>query len=329
MNKKPSILIGIIILTVIGSVFSIWGKKLVIIPNKEPADLQEINIGLSWIHEAQFAGLYVADQFGYYAEQGIKVNLIPYSDEDLAEELTKKKYDFVILQTDSLLLAKEKEMPIKAIFTDYKIMPTVYFSKKDKNIIKPRDLIGKTVGVAYSEEYPIKAMLKKTNISESQVNIIQREFTYDKLANDEYDVEAGWITDGDTVKKLVGDYNIISPADYGVNWYADIITAREDMINNNYELIKKFIKATTEGWQYAIEHSDEAALLTQKYNIETETEHLKFVLDVSSPLINTGNSILGWMEKNTFENTQKILLEQNIMKKPVNIDTVYTNQFIE
>jgi len=104
---------------------------------------------------------------------------------------------------------------------------------------------------------------------------------------------------------------------------------REDMINNNYELIKKFIKATTEGWQYAIEHSDEAALLTQKYNIETETEHLKFVLDVSSPLINTGNSILGWMEKNTFENTQKILLEQNIMKKPVNIDTVYTNQFIE
>lgn len=294
-------------------------------PKKEETkEIKEINVGLSWIHEAQFAGYYVADQYGYYEQEGIKVNLYPYNDEDLAQELINKKYDFVILQTDSLIEAREKGLPVKAIFADYRIIPTVYFSKKSKGITKPQDLVGKKVGIAYSEKYPLIAMLKLNNINPDNVTIVDREYTYDKLANDEYDVEAGWITDGDTVKNLIGDYNAISPADFGVNWYADLLVTSDGMLESDPELIKSFLRATSKGWEYAVEHIDEAALLTKGYDIEADDEHLKFVLSISSPHIHTGSNRLGWMDEKVFQNVQDILYDQDVIKNKININDIFT-----
>lgn len=302
---------------------------LLVLTGCQKKELKEINIGLSWIHEAQFAGLYAADQYGYYEDQGLKVNLIPYNYEDLAQELVNNKYDFVFLQTDTLLLAREKGLPVKAVFADYKIIPTVYFSKKDDNIIKPEDLINKTVGVAYSERYPLIAMLEESGISRNKVNIIEREYTYDKLASGEYDVEAGWVTDGDLVEQAIGEYNTISPYDYNINWYADLLSVTEDTIQNNSELVEKFLIATIKGWNKAIKNPDKVALLTQKYDPETEAEHLKFVLGISLPFIHTETPYLGIMDNKVFENTQNILKKEGVMKKLININNIFTNIFLE
>ena len=95
-----------------------------------------------------------------------------------------------------------------------------------------------------------------------------------------------------------------------------------------------FLKATVKGWQTAIENTDEAALLAKNYegNDEKGTiyndEHLKFVLQASSPLIHTGDNHLGLMEKDVFENAQRMLIEQEVIKKPVDIEDVYTMQFL-
>ena len=296
---------------------------------EKPSKLQDVHVGLSWIHEAQFAGLYWADQNDLYKNEGLNVTLTPYNYEDLAQKLVDGTYDFVLLQTDTLLLAREQGLPVKAIFADYRLMPTVYFSKKAQNITKPEDLLNKTVGVAYSERYPLVAMLKQEGINLSSVNIVEREYDYGWLANGSYAVEAGWVTDGDTVQAIVGEYNVIRPYEYGVNWYADLICTTDDMITNHSDLVEKFIRATSTGWENAIEHQDSAALLTQKYDPTTQADHLKFVLQVSSPLIHTGEDHIGWMKKSVFEDTTQILLDQGILTQTVNANDVFTMKFLE
>jgi len=297
-----------------------------------PRELTPIKVGLSWEHEAQFAGLYWADQKGLYEKEGLKVEFFPYRSTDLAEDLEAGEFDFALLQTDTLFEARSRGLPIKAIFADYRIMPTCYFSKKASNIVKPQDMAGKVVGVAYSERYPLIAILRQTGVGVSQVNIMARDYSYKPLADGTYDVEAGWVTDGDNVRAAVGEYNKILPLDYGVNWYADLISATEDTINRKAELVKKFLKATSQGWQEAVEHIDEAALLAQNYGgpivKETGPEHLKFVLRESAPLIHTGDQYIGWMEKDVFEKAGKILSEQGVFKNQVNAEDVYTPYFL-
>jgi len=298
---------------------------------EQKKEVQEINVCLSWIHEAQFAGLYWADQKGYYAQEGLKVNFLPYNDTDLPQDLVDGKCDFAILQADTLLLAREAGLPVKAIYTDYKQSPIGYFSKKSSNITKPEDLIGKTVGADYSEVYALIAMLKNKGIDVNSVKIVQRDYTYDKLASGEFDAEAGWITDGATLKAVVGDYNTIYPSDYNVNFYADVISTTDDKISKQPELVSAFITATKKGWQAAIENPDEAALLTLGYQQEDEKatpEHLKFVMSISSPFIHTGDSPLGYMDAVAFSNTQKILLKQGILKNEQDITQIFTNEFL-
>ncbi|MEA3458261.1 MAG: ABC transporter substrate-binding protein, partial [Candidatus Thermoplasmatota archaeon] len=52
------------------------------IQNIEENELQEITVKLKWLHQAQFAGNYVANEKGFYADEGLKVNLVPFSFED-------------------------------------------------------------------------------------------------------------------------------------------------------------------------------------------------------------------------------------------------------
>jgi ABC-type nitrate/sulfonate/bicarbonate transport system substrate-binding protein len=299
---------------------------------KQDKKLQDVTVALSWIHEAQFAGMYVADKKGYYADEDLNVTFVSYNDEDLPQVLADGKYDFAILQADTLLLAREAGLPVKAIFVDYKHSPTSYFSKKSSNITKPEDLTGKTVGADYSEVYSLIAMLKNKGVDVNSVKIVSRDYTYDKLASGEFDVESGWVIDGDTVEKTVGAYNVLHASDYNANFYSDIISTIENSIVSNPELVQKFISATQKGWQYAIENPDEAALLTLDYQQENEKsdpEHLKFVMRVSIPLINTGNAPLGKMDYAEFNNTYAILFSQGIIKKQIDISSVFTNTFIE
>jgi len=328
-EMKTKVLIGIVVLAVAVVSVALLGYIKYYYGGEQPGELTPLKVGLSWVHEAQFAGLYWSDQKGYYEKEGFKVELIPYQiDEDLAQKLIEGKYDFVIMQTDKLLQAREKGLRVKALFADYRLMPTCYFSKKKTNITKPEDLVGKTVGVAYSERYPLVAMLSNKGINISEVNIIDREYNYKALADDTFDVEAGWVTDGDFVKAAIGEYNVIHPYDYGVNWYADLIVTTEDMIENENELIDVFIRATGKGWEKAIENMDEAALLTQKYDPDMDAEHLKFVLRLSSPLIHTGQNHIGWIEESVFQKTQEFLLNQGVLQESVNVHEIYTMEFL-
>lgn len=326
---KTKGLIGIVVLTVAVLLVAWLGFDKYYDSSEQPGKLTTLRIGLSWVHEAQFAGLYWSDQKGYYEQEGIEVELIPYQiNEDLAQKLVEGKYDFVMMQTDKLFQAREKGLKIKALFADYQLMPTCYFSKKKRNITRPEDLAGKTVGVAYSEKYPLVAMLSNKGINIGKVKIIDREYNYKALADDTFDVEAGWITDGDFVEAAIGEYNVIHPYDYGVNWYADLIVTTEKMIKNKNELIDIFIKATAKGWEKAIENMNEAALSTQKYDPDMDVEHLKFVLRASSPLIHTGQKHIGWMEESVFQKTQEFLLKQDVLQKPVNLHEIYTMEFL-
>ena len=325
-TKALVVLIGVVVL--------VAGASLVYdryFSRKEQArEVTPLKVGLSWLHNAQFAGLYWADQKGFYEEEGLSVELAPYQpDEDLAQALVAGKYDLVIMQIDTLLQAREKGLKVKALFADYQLTPTCYYSKKEANITRPEDLVGKVVGVAYSEKYPLEAMLKNKGVDISQVNIVDREYGYQSLADGSLDVEAGWVTDGDTVQAAIGAYNVMHPYDYGVNWYADLIVTTEGRIEKDSELIESFIRATRRGWEMALENSDEAALLTERYDLDVDAEHLKFVLKVSSPLIYTGQGYIGKMEESVFKRAQEFLLEQGIIGERGDVRGAYTLEFLD
>lgn len=301
--------------------------------NIEENELQEITVKLKWLHQAQFAGNYVAVEKGFYANEELKVNLVPFSFEDpTIDSVVNETAVFGITGADELILARSKGLTLKAFAVIYKINPVCAYSLKESGIVNPQDFIGKDIGLerGTNVETLYCAMMEKLDINRSQINELTIGYDATELLNGTTDVSTGYLINEPHQAIEAGyEVNTILMADYGVNMYADVLFATEDTINNNPELVERFLRATLEGWQYAIDHNGEAIDIVLEYVNNGGRSHEMYMLNSSIPLIQTGETPIGWMEKNEWMQAQGILLEQNITDAEINIGDVYTMDFLE
>jgi NitT/TauT family transport system substrate-binding protein len=294
-------------------------------------ELEKTSVRLKWLNQAQFAGIYVAKEKGFYEKEGLDVEIKEGGvDSPSIQDVLSGNSDFGIAGADDLIVAVSKGNPIKAVAVIYKISPVTYFSLKEKGIEKPQDLIGKNVGIksGTGTTYSYYAMLKNLGIDKSKIN--ERAVGYDlnMLYNGTVDVWPGFrINEPLTAIEQGYEVNELYPEDWGVSLYADVIITTNEKIEKNPEQVRKFVKATMEGWQYTIENEDEADNITMAYAINSNKEHQKAMLHASVPLINTGDSPIGMMEKTKWENAYKILKENNLIENEFEIEDAYTTQF--
>jgi ABC-type nitrate/sulfonate/bicarbonate transport system substrate-binding protein len=136
-------------------------------------------------------------------------------------------------------------------------------------------------------------------------------------------------TDQQVMSKDAGDeLNFIYYKDYGYDVYINTIFTTDKFKQSNPELIRRFIKATIKGYEYAIENPDEAAGFAIKYDPSLDLAYQQKVMKTQIPFINTGNAPIGSMDEDVWASTQKILLEFNLISKPIDLSTIYTNEFV-
>ena len=294
--------------------------------------LENVTVKLKWTHQAQFAGNYLAAEKGFYAEEGIVADFVPYSEENKTiDAVISGKATFGITGADELLLAREKGMPLKAVAVIYKINPVCAYSLKQSGIIEPSDFIGKTVGLekGINVEYLYSAMMNKLKIDRSAIKEVAIGFTASELLEGKTDVSTGYvINEPQQVIEFGQDVNIIMMSDYGVNMYADVLFATENTITNNPNLVEGFARATLKGWEYAIKNMEEATDVTLKYATASTKQHELNMLKASVSLINDGESPIGWMERNKWNQVSNILLEQKILPRAINVSDAYTMEFL-
>jgi NitT/TauT family transport system substrate-binding protein len=298
---------------------------------KQERPLREVKLGLSWVHQAQFSGPYYAERHGLYAAQGLRATLVPASaNRDPLDEFIDGKYDFVIAQPDALIIARQKGHRIKAVAATYRIQPLVYLALASSNIQRPHDFRGKTIGVAYSERLPLVAMLRKLQLDPSETRIVQRTYGYEGLQKGDYDVEAGWLIDELIRARRSGlEVNVIAPYDYGITFYADVLAVRESLIEQEPELVEKFVRATMHGWARALEDPAESAKLPLLYNQHLDPAHERELIEASAPLVHTGAGQIGWMRTEDWETMIRTLHEEGMIPEQPRPEDVFTTRFLD
>lgn len=107
---------------------------------------EPVTVQLKWVHQAQFAGFYVALERGYYTEENLEVRLVPGGrDINIAQAVAGGQADFGVLAAEDILINRNNGLPLKAIATIYRRSAVVFLSKADSGITRPKDFLGKTV----------------------------------------------------------------------------------------------------------------------------------------------------------------------------------------
>ena len=160
--------------------------------------------------------------------------------------------------------------------------------------------------------------------------LIEDFFGANEIKSGRMDAMSGmFATDQQVMTRQVGDeINLIYYKDYGVDVYINTIFVTEEYLQNNEDLVARFIRATMRGYQYAIENPDEVAEFAVKYDETLDLDYQKQVMQAQIPFIDTGNAPIGSMDENVWQVTQDILIEFGMLSTPVDLSTMFTNKFV-
>ena len=279
--------------------------------------LEPVDVQLKWVHQAQFAGFYAGEKEGYYAEEDIDVTLHPgghLSPEQIIDQLVESDVDFAVVGGDQLIAARFRGEPVVAIAVIFQKNPYVYASLEESGIQRPHDLMGKKVMVPPDADVIHRALMEKLEVNLESIEHVPYERDTTPLMSEEIDAHLVYRTGlGLALEETGADFNWMWVNDYGVHFYADTIVTREVLIQENPELVKRFLQATIKGWRYAIENPAHAVDLTLQYDSDLTRDRQARMVEAQTPLIHTGEVKIGWMERDVWKSMQQMLIEQDVL----------------
>ncbi|MEP6984650.1 MAG: ABC transporter substrate-binding protein, partial [Chloroflexota bacterium] len=175
----------------------------------------------------------------------------------------------------------------------------------------------------------LKAMLAKAQISPDKITLVS---TGDAtgLYTGVVDVASGLITSSVLAARQAGHpVNIIYPDDYGVHFYSTTIYAADDYITSNPDLVTRFLRATLDGWAYAVEDPQSIGAMVARYNPDANVAFESASMLASVPYVNTGEDHIGWMKSDIWAGMLQTMRADGEVTTPLNISDVYTMQFLQ
>lgn len=223
----------------------------------QKGDLRELTVVLDWYPNALHAFLYQAEQAGYFAEEGLTVNIQPPAGvNDAMSMVAAGKADIGLYYQQDVIQARvEQNVPVKSIAAVVQAPLNIVLSLKEKNITKPADLVGKTVGYAGTElsEALIRSIMQKSGQDPSSVKMVDVGFDLmSSMVTGNVDATIGCLVNHEVpqMEKEGFEVNYFFPDDYGVpQYYEGIFLANDDMIANEPEVLAGFLRACQKGFE--------------------------------------------------------------------------------
>jgi NitT/TauT family transport system substrate-binding protein len=301
--------------------------------NSSQSEPATVSVRLKWLHQVQFAGIYTAEKEGYYAEENLTVKLdeVDFNTKLSYESVLAGQNDIGVAAPEELIKARSEGKPLKAIAVVFRLNPFLYIASNESGVKTPQDFVGKTVAVSPGQGTILyTAMMSNLGIDRSQINEIPPPSFNLKECWDVAAVCPDYATYGLATVRYEGlDFTPIWPNDYGVSYYGDVIFTTDQFLEEHPDVVERFVRATLKGWQKAVDDPELATKHTLTYKAELD-EGLQFTaLESSLPLIDTGEDRVGWMRPEVWQQMYDVLLDQDLIAQPIDITTVYTNEFVE
>lgn len=299
---------------------------------------KKVTVMLDWVPNTNHTGLYVAKKKGYFADEGLDVDIVTPGKSDANQVVGAGKAEFGISSEEYITQARASGIPILSIAAILQHNTSGFASPKKKDITRPKDFIGKTYGgwgtpmedafiktVLKADGVKVKNVADKVNI----VNIGQADF----FTATKRDVDFSWVYYGWTgieAKERHFPVNMIYLKDLSpvLDYYTPTIITNEQMAKDHPETVKKFMRAVAKGYQFAAHHPDKAADILIKATPEADRDLIRESQKWMSPRYQADAKQWGVQKKKVWVNFTKWMWDHHLIDKKIDATKAFTNQFL-
>jgi ABC-type nitrate/sulfonate/bicarbonate transport system substrate-binding protein len=296
---------------------------------------EEVTVVLDWYPNTNHTGLYVAKDLGYYEEEGLNVEIVQPSRLTAEQIVASGKAEFGVSYQEAVTLARGEGLPIVSIAAVIQHNTSGFAWLKSEGIKSVKDWEGKKYGTWGSpiERATIEYIMKKYGADPSKVifvNVGQMDFFAGTL-NDVFDfawIFYGWDGVASKVKGIEIEFLPLREIDEVFDYYTPVLITSESLIEKNPDLVRRFLRATARGYEYAIQHPVEAAKILLKYAPELDE---KIVVESQKYLAGQYKADAekwGYQKEEVWRRYAEWLHSTGFLKEMIDVTKAFTNEFL-
>ncbi|MCK0149454.1 ABC transporter substrate-binding protein [Marivita sp. S6314] len=275
-----------------------------------------VSLQLSWLHSTQFAGSYIAQNRGWWADAGLDVTLLQGGPNAPVEPPVVSGTALVgISAADYTAAAVEQGAPFKIIAVAMQKNPFAITSLAANPVTVPADLEGRKIGMALANTPVLQALCTLNDVDFNAIEIVPTQYSPQPLVAGEVDCLLSWETDLPVAMTVQGVENTtMLMADHGYAVHSQTYITTEDSLANRRDEIVALMAGEVRGWNAYREDTDAATDLTLQMfpdaGLDLETQRLQAARQV--PLmfsdLTDANGFGWWTDDTVADNIETLKL---------------------
>jgi NitT/TauT family transport system substrate-binding protein len=299
---------------------------------------QKLDFILNWVPGGDHAPYYYAKKQGWYAKEGIDLNLEPGKGSALAvQKVGAGANPIGLADMANVLVAKGKGADTVGVFNVYANSPQGLYWLKSSGIKGIKDFPGKKIGnPAADGARPMWPALAKANgidpKSVTWVNV-DANAKLSALKSRAIDITTSFYNIHHLFQKELGDdMGFVAWRDVGLNPYGNSVIVNADYLAKNKPLIAKFVRVTQRAFAECVKEPKPCvqALIDANGALSFDNEPVNWQLVevlMSDKISQT--VALGWHDDKRMQDDYNLVKDYVGVDKPFDVKTTYTNAFLD
>ncbi len=297
--------------------------------------LEPVTVILDYVANTNHTGLYVAQELGYFSQEGLDVSIVEPADVSVSTLIATDKGDFGIsFQEDvTYALTAKDPLPIRAIATIIQHNTSGFATAKEKEITRPAQFEGKVYAGwgSPSEEAVIRAVMEADGGDFSELRLVTTdESGYAALTKSVDIMWFFWGWDGIASQRagISVNYMELRELDPRLDYYTPVIITSNDTLEQRPEITSAFLRAVSKGYEYCIENPEEAAEILHHYAPHYDIEMLKESQAYLADKYAEDSPAWGYMKDSVWADYTAFMLEHGLIANTISPSQCYTNAFL-
>lgn len=246
--------------------------------------MDQVKVGMSWILNDGGAPWYNAVELGFFNDVCLEAELVRGgSGLGHLQTLMDGGVDFAVSAGGSLipgLLTGHDGADIVAVGAMIKHSPYIWLGldhdtpqdQRSERRLTPQDFIGKTIGLHEGEGYFFDLISGRHGISPDQVELVVTGYSPEPLIEGEMDFTGAWLINEPRLLEAQGYMNWVAFqfSEWGWDDYSEVLVVRRSMLEENADLVRRYLAAVIQGLRHIIEDPEDSAEIAVRYAVDVE-----------------------------------------------------------
>ncbi|MDP9281302.1 MAG: ABC transporter substrate-binding protein [Chloroflexota bacterium] len=280
-----------------------------------------------------FVGAYIAQERGYFRDQGLEVTI--QHSAGSGEHIRLLGTGAIQFSTgsagDVMKRVADAGVPLVSVAVIGQRGEQAYAVRADSPIQTPKDWEGRLVGFKSTVSADYLALLKIAGVDRAKIREVAVGFDPRVLALGQVDVYPVFTAnEPDTLDRLGIPVRLFEPWRYGVPALGLTYITTRDMVDGRADTVRRFLRAALRGIADAVADRAAAVDIVMKYAQGEDPAHQRYMLDteIDAALTDlTRAQGIGATTRDQWSNLHDVLASNGAISKRIDVDTVFTDRF--